>query len=142
MSLNEATFDRLKNLARQRGSITTNDLREVLPIDQMTVEDISDVITRLEEADFDLEIDPALSLPTPGIAPKAPTATSKPAQTSLPKRGADVWRQPVSSPALGVESAVKKPPVWKLTEIAPAHLLLMTLVFTIATLVLVIAWPF
>src|SRR5882724_11783341 len=112
MSLNEATFDRLKNLARQRGSITTNDLREVLPIDQMTVEDISDVITRLEEADFDLEIDPALSLPTPGIAPKAPTATSKPAQTSLPKRGADVGRQPVSSPALGVESAVKKPPVW------------------------------
>jgi hypothetical protein len=87
MSLNEATFDRLINLARQRGSVTTNDLREVLPIDQMTVEDISDVITRLEEADVDLEIDPVLLLPTRGIARKAPTPISKPAQPSLPETG-------------------------------------------------------
>jgi hypothetical protein len=37
-----------------------DDLREASPVDGMRIEDISQVLARLEQAGFDLEIDPSL----------------------------------------------------------------------------------
>lgn len=60
MTPNEAALDELVNLARRRGRISMDDVRQVLPIDSMTVEDIARIVARLDEAGFELDIDPSL----------------------------------------------------------------------------------
>ena len=62
MNLSEAALTELISLARQRGSISMEDLRKALPIESMTAADIAHVVARLDEAGFDLEIDPTLLL--------------------------------------------------------------------------------
>jgi Sigma-70 factor, region 1.1 len=70
MSPDDATLDRLIKLGRQGGSVSTEDLREALPVDVMTVEEISNIIDRLEEADVRVEIDPTLFSPIHRIVPR------------------------------------------------------------------------
>jgi hypothetical protein len=79
MSPDDVTLDRLIKLGRQRGSVSTEDLREGLPLDVMTVEEISNIIDRLEEADVRVEIDPTLFSPIHRIVPQtlAPTPKSE-----------------------------------------------------------------
>jgi hypothetical protein len=73
MSLDEAALIELMDLARRRGGLAVEDLRAALPIDSMTIDEISHVLARLDEAGFDLEIDPALLLPERGMTPKGET---------------------------------------------------------------------
>jgi Sigma-70 factor, region 1.1 len=62
MDPHEAALSDLISLARRRGSLTMEDLRKALPVDSMTVVDLSHALTRLDQAGFDLEIDPTLLL--------------------------------------------------------------------------------
>jgi len=56
-------FDRLVELGRRHGALQSDDIRQALPVDTMTIEEIVDVLTRLEEAGIAVEIDPALLTP-------------------------------------------------------------------------------
>jgi len=52
-------------------------LREAFPVASMRVEDISQVLARLEKAGFDLEIDPSLLIPESKDAPKSAASVAK-----------------------------------------------------------------
>ena len=56
-------LNRLIQLGRQRGALTVDDLRHTMPLDQMSAEDVADVIARLEAAGVAVELDPALLVP-------------------------------------------------------------------------------
>jgi hypothetical protein len=85
MDPHEAALIDLISVARRRGSLTMEDLRKALPLDSMTVEEISHVIARLDQAGFDLEIDPTLLLPRDKTASKDATPVAQPEKTELPK---------------------------------------------------------
>jgi hypothetical protein len=104
----EATVDRFVKLAQRLSSVSVEDLRQMLPIDAMTVEDISNVIVRLEERDIVVEIDPALFSPKHNNLPVRPAANSKRAQTRLPNTIADM-RLPASLPAVAARPVVTEP---------------------------------
>lgn len=53
-------LDRLIDTGRQRGGLEIDDIRQALPIDTMSIEEISNVLVRLEEAGIPVEIDPAM----------------------------------------------------------------------------------
>ena len=85
MDPHEAALVDLIDLARRRGKLTMEDLRNALPLESMSVEDISLVLTRLDKAGFDLEIDPDLLLPENKIAPQATAPVTTSEQTEFPK---------------------------------------------------------
>lgn len=85
VTIDEAILTEVVTAARQRGSISLEDLRKELPLDSMTIEDISVVLARLDEAGFDLDIDPALLSSTHHASSPHETTTSKPEQTTLPE---------------------------------------------------------
>jgi hypothetical protein len=90
----EAALNDLISRARGRGSFTIEDLRKAFPVDSMTVEDISQVLARLEQAGFDLEIDPALLLPGQKAAPGGEAPVAKRDETEWPKPMPEGRRQP------------------------------------------------
>jgi hypothetical protein len=57
------TFDLLIRMGRARGGLEVDEIRQVLPVDAMTAEELADVLTRLEEAGISIEIDAALLAP-------------------------------------------------------------------------------
>ncbi|MDQ6734012.1 MAG: RNA polymerase sigma factor region1.1 domain-containing protein [Nitrospirota bacterium] len=50
----------LMETGRQRGGLEIDDIRRALPVDAMSIEELADVLARLEEAGISVEIDPAL----------------------------------------------------------------------------------
>jgi hypothetical protein len=84
--------DRLVALAARRGSLSTDELRQFLPIDAMSVDELASVIGRLEDRGVTVDIDPALLSPSrrpseparttaevsPPPAPPRPAATVRP----------------------------------------------------------------
>ena len=58
--MDTTAVDRLIQIGRQRGGVEIDDIRKVLPIDAMSVEEISDALALLEEAGISVEIDPAM----------------------------------------------------------------------------------
>ena len=50
----------LMRLGRQRGVLDIDDIRQVLRVDTMSMEDLADAVARLEDAGISVEIDPAL----------------------------------------------------------------------------------
>lgn len=53
-------FDRLVQLGRRQGGLKIDDIRQALPIDDMTIEEIADMVARLEEVGISVEIDAGL----------------------------------------------------------------------------------
>jgi hypothetical protein len=53
-------FDSLVQLGRRQGGLTIDDIRQALPIDDMTIEEIADMVARLEEVGIPVEIDAGL----------------------------------------------------------------------------------
>lgn len=84
MTPNEAALSELISLAHRRGGISMEDVRKTLPIESMTADDISRVVARLDEAGFDLEIDPELIGPEDKATSKVAPA-AKLEQTVLPE---------------------------------------------------------
>lgn len=79
-TISTAAFDRLMQLGRS-GGLEIDDIRHALPVDTMTVEELADVLARLEQAGISVEIDPALL--TPRHQKRAVNAI-KPATDPLP----------------------------------------------------------
>jgi hypothetical protein len=61
--ISTTAVDRLMQLGRRRGGLEIDDIRQALPIDTMTIEELADVVARLEEAGISVEIDPGLLTP-------------------------------------------------------------------------------
>lgn len=142
MSVNEAILAELVNLARQRGSISMEDLRKALPIDSMTIEDISDVLARLDEAGFDLEGDPSLFSPTRRATPQDATSISKPEQTGLPEIESESKRQPLGLPTSVGDPVMKKHTARRLEAAASAPMLPWVAAFVIVVLAVFAAFAF
>jgi hypothetical protein len=56
-------LDCLKEISRQRGRLGIADIQQALPVDTMSIEELSDVLAQLEEAGIPVEIDSALLTP-------------------------------------------------------------------------------
>jgi hypothetical protein len=56
-------FDRLVELGRRRGRLEIDDIRQALPTDTMTTEELAEVLARLEEAGISIALEPALLAP-------------------------------------------------------------------------------
>ena len=50
-------------VGRQRGGLDINDIRRTLPVDAMSIEELADVLARLEEAGISVKIEPTLLTP-------------------------------------------------------------------------------
>ena len=77
-------LDRLIDTGRQRGGLEINDIRQALPIDTMSIEEISDALTHIEEAGISVEIDPTmLTARSPQLTlPEVKPATGCPRTTT------------------------------------------------------------
>jgi hypothetical protein len=58
--------ERLQELGKQQGGLTPNDLHQVLDVDRLSTDELSDMLVRLEQAGVSVEIDPALLAPASG----------------------------------------------------------------------------
>lgn len=68
-------------MGRQRGRLDIDDIRRALPVDAMSIEELADVLARLEEAGIPVEIDSVLLTPR---HPRMPLREVKP--TTEPSR--------------------------------------------------------
>jgi hypothetical protein len=53
-------FDRLVQLGQRQGGLKIDDIRQALPIDDMTIEEIADMVARLEDVGISVEIEAGL----------------------------------------------------------------------------------
>jgi len=65
------TLDRLVELGRRRGRLTSEDLRTALPVERMAAEDIALVVLELEDAGIDVQVEDDL-LARPGMPSPLP----------------------------------------------------------------------
>jgi Sigma-70 factor, region 1.1 len=61
--ISTTAVDRLMQLGRRRGGLQIDDIRQALPVDTMTIEELADVVARLEEAGIAVEIDAGMLTP-------------------------------------------------------------------------------
>jgi hypothetical protein len=107
MNLHEAALTNIIGLARQRGSVTMEDLRKALPVNSMTEEELAHVLARLDEAGFDVEINPTLVLAGDKKAVQYPAPGAKRAAAEPPKPKPEERRQPTGLPASSGEPTLK-----------------------------------
>jgi hypothetical protein len=65
--------DYLIELGRKQGRLTTEDIQKTLPIAELPMEEVADLILKLERAGIEVELDPMLLAPTTG-SPMVPSA--------------------------------------------------------------------
>lgn len=141
MNLSEAALLELISLARQRGGISMEDLRKALPIDSMTEADVAHVVARLDEAGFDVEIDPTLLLPEGKVAPNS-AKFEQTGQTGLPETVPGKGEQRTSFPASAGEPILKQRKARSSEPTASAPVLPWVIAFAIVVLAVFAAFAF
>lgn len=68
-ALDRTTLDRLIDIGRRKGHLTTEDLRESLPVESMSADDIALVVVHLEELGVAVELEDSLISPDPKPEP-------------------------------------------------------------------------
>ena len=76
----------LIEMGRQRGGLDIDDIRRALPVDTMSIEELSDVLAHLDEAGIPVEIDFDLANSSP---PKSAPARSEAYNRALATQRAD-----------------------------------------------------
>jgi hypothetical protein len=140
-----SSYERLLELGREQGGLTAQDLQRVLPIDQMSMDEISDVLARLDDAGITIEIDPALLSPAPrnpvlgrlNTSPPLPKPTKAQAQAPVtpakpdtgPYSGPSRPQPPAASaPIIGAYHAyTRDKAVWVAVTVALGAILLVAL---------------
>ncbi len=56
----DQSFARLLQLGKQQGGLTPHDLQQVLDVELLSTDELSDMLVRLDQAGVSVEIDPAL----------------------------------------------------------------------------------
>jgi hypothetical protein len=84
--ISTTAVDRLMQLGRQRGGLEIDDIRQALPIDTMTIEELADVVARLEEAGAGLLTPHHRRMALPEVKPAPePSRQSERATTAHPR---------------------------------------------------------
>ena len=63
-----STYERLLQLGKQQGGLTTEDLQRVLDLERLSMDEVSEMLLRLEDAGVSVEIEPAILRPRSGSA--------------------------------------------------------------------------
>ena len=99
-------LDRLLARGRERGYVTTEDLKNELPVGSMSPDDISLVVAHLEERGVAVELDDSLLAPgasQSGLPPNPQPSFELPPvplePTPVPPRGSDLHVSPAGAPA-------------------------------------------
>jgi hypothetical protein len=64
----DVIYERLLQMGKQEGGLTTDDLQRVLDIERLSVDELSNILMRLESAGVSVDIDPAILWPQSGEA--------------------------------------------------------------------------
>lgn len=64
----DQSFARLLQLGKQQGGLTPHDLQQVLDVERLSTDELSDMLVRLDQAGVSVEIDLALLAPASGLA--------------------------------------------------------------------------
>jgi hypothetical protein len=84
----DAEIGRALALGRRRGSLTTEEIAALLPLDRMTPEEIAEVVLRLEDGGVEVHLDPAFLRPRDD-RPEPPPASALPLDApAMPGRDA------------------------------------------------------
>lgn len=138
----ETALTDLISLARRRGSLSMEDIRRALPVESMTVEDLSHVLARLDQAGFDLEIDPTLLLPDNETAAKRAVPTAKRDETDVPEPMPEGRQQQTSPPPSADAPVLKNHTARHSNSAASAPMLPWILAFAIVVLAVFAAFAF
>jgi len=104
-------FDRLVEQGRRRGGLKTDDIRQVLPIESMTAEELVDMLNRLEVAGIAVDIDPALLNPRHRQMSAQPTKSASPASPqSVPPATGDPRLSELESSIKSVRGSARHAP--------------------------------
>jgi hypothetical protein len=112
--IDEEKVESLRRRAQRQGPITTNVLREILPIEEMSADELALAVLQLEEAGVMIEIDEALM----GSSRRRTTTSPETAVINLPgARGGirDVESMRVSTPDLSADAFSPTEPVERAT---------------------------
>lgn len=101
-----SSYERLLELGREQGRLTAHDLQRVLPIGRMSMDELSEVLARLEDAGIPVEIDPALF----SRAPRNPALGSLNTSTTLRQHTEARVRAPVTPAKADSRSSRPQPP--------------------------------
>ncbi len=116
--IDEEQIKLLRRRAERQGALTTSDLREVLPVDEISADELALVVLQLEEAGVTIEIDEALM----GASRRRTTTSPETAVINLPgARGGirDVASTRVSTPDLSADVFIPTEPVERATPKQP-----------------------
>jgi hypothetical protein len=141
MDLHEAALTDLISLARRRGSLSMEDLRRALPVDSMTVEELSHVLARLDQAGFDLDIDPTLLSPDHEAVAKTAAPVTQRDEIELSEPMPE-GRQPQTSRPASADTPVLKNHTARHNSAASAPMLPWILAFAIVVLAAFAAFAF
>jgi hypothetical protein len=141
-NLHRAALTDLLSLARQRGSLTMEDLQKTLPVNSMTEQEIAHVLARLDEAGFDVEIDPTLLLPDNQPAAKGAASLVKRDETKVSEPMPGERQQQTSLPASGGTPVLKSHTARHSNSTASAPMLPWILAFAIVVLAAFAAFAF
>jgi hypothetical protein len=64
----DQSFARLLQLGKQQGGLTPHDLQQVLDVERLSTDELSDMLVRLDQAGVSVEIDPSLLASASGRA--------------------------------------------------------------------------
>jgi len=142
MPLGDATLLELIRLARQRGGISMEDLQKALPLESMSIEEISHIVNRLDEAGFDLEIDPNLLSPKRKSSPQDMAAVAKREESVPPELTPERRTQSRIISTSADEPVLKNHDVRRSTHSTPAHMLPWIFAFAIVVLAVFFAFAF
>lgn len=142
MPLGDATLLELINLARQRGGISMEDLQKALPLENMSVEEISHIVNRLDEAGFDVEMDPNLLSPKRKSAPQETVTVAKREEIVPPDVAPERRTQSTIIPTSAYEPIRNKHKVRRSDPPPPAPMLPWILAFAIVVLAVFAAFAF
>jgi hypothetical protein len=87
--IEERTVQELIALGRPTGRLTSEQLKRALSVESMSIDELAEVVLRLEGAGIDVDLDPALLEPNRQPATAFPSGASPVSQTSDAMLGAE-----------------------------------------------------
>ena len=104
----------LRQRASRQGAVTTGDLREILPIEQMSADELALVVLELEDAGVPIEVDEALM---GSSRRRTPTAQQIPVINLPGAQGASRSVDPMqaSAPGLSPDAYRSSEPIYRAT---------------------------
>jgi hypothetical protein len=125
------TLDRLVELGRRRGGLTSEDLRTALPVERMAAEDIALVVLELENAGIDVQVEDHL-LARPGSPSPVPELPVIDLPGTAPPRGEAL--SPAPTPGLAQVAPGRPEPATRMASARRASWWFMIAAFALIVL--------